>query len=32
MKSAAMEFGQHGITVNAIIPGLVATPLTRYEK
>ena len=32
MKSAAMEFGQHSITVNAIIPGLVDTPLTRYEK
>ena len=32
MKSAAMELGQHNITVNAIIPGLVDTPLTRYEK
>ena len=32
MKSAAMEFGQYGITVNALIPGLVDTPLTRYEK
>ena len=32
MKSAAMELGQHGITVNAIVPGLVDTPLTRYEK
>ncbi len=32
MKSAALEFGQHGITVNALIPGLVDTPLTRYEK
>jgi NAD(P)-dependent dehydrogenase (short-subunit alcohol dehydrogenase family) len=30
MKSAAMELGQHNITVNAIIPGLVDTPLTRY--
>ena len=27
-----MELGQHNITVNAIIPGLVDTPLTRYEK
>ena len=32
MKSAAMELGQHGVTVNAIVPGLVDTPLTRYEK
>ena len=32
MKSAAMELGQHGITVNALIPGLVDTALTRYEK
>ena len=31
MKSAAMELGEHGITVNALIPGLVDTPLTRYE-
>jgi NAD(P)-dependent dehydrogenase (short-subunit alcohol dehydrogenase family) len=31
MKSAAMEFGQHNITVNALIPGLVDTALTRYE-
>jgi len=30
MKSAAMELGQYGITVNALIPGLVATPLTLY--
>ena len=32
MKSAAMEFGQYGITVNALIPGLVDTALTRYDK
>jgi NAD(P)-dependent dehydrogenase (short-subunit alcohol dehydrogenase family) len=32
MKSAALELGQYGITVNAIIPGLVDTALTRYEK
>ena len=31
MKSAAIELGQHNITVNALIPGLVDTPLTRYE-
>ena len=31
MKSAAMEFGKYNITVNALIPGLVDTPLTRYE-
>ncbi len=31
MKSAAMEWGTYGITVNALIPGLVDTPLTRYE-
>ena len=32
LKSAALEFGQYNITVNALIPGLVDTPLTRYEK
>ena len=32
MKSAAMELGQHGITVTGLIPGLVDTPLTRYPK
>ncbi len=32
MKSAALEFGQYNITVNALIPGLVDTPLTRYDK
>ena len=31
MKSAAIEFGEYNITVNALIPGLVDTPLTRYE-
>ena len=31
MKSAALELGEYGITVNALIPGLVDTPLTRYE-
>jgi NAD(P)-dependent dehydrogenase (short-subunit alcohol dehydrogenase family) len=32
MKSAALELGQYNITVNALIPGLVDTPLTRYYK
>lgn len=32
MKSAAMELGEHNITVNALIPGLVDTALTRYRK
>ena len=31
MKSAAMELGAYNITVNALIPGLVDTDLTRYE-
>jgi NAD(P)-dependent dehydrogenase (short-subunit alcohol dehydrogenase family) len=32
MKSAALELGQYNITVNALIPGLVDTELTLYEK
>ena len=32
MKSAALELGQYHITVNALIPGLVDTQLTRYTK
>jgi len=32
MKSAAMELGPHNITVNALIPGLIDTPLTRHES
>jgi NAD(P)-dependent dehydrogenase (short-subunit alcohol dehydrogenase family) len=31
MKSAALELGEHGITVNAVIPGLIDTVLTRHE-
>ena len=31
MKSAALELGPHGITVNAVIPGLGHTALTRHE-
>ncbi len=30
MKSASMELGKHKVTVNALIPGLVDTALTRY--
>jgi NAD(P)-dependent dehydrogenase (short-subunit alcohol dehydrogenase family) len=30
MKSAALELGEYDITVNALIPGLVDTALTRY--
>ena len=32
MKSAALELGKHRITVNAVIPGLIDTPLTRHEE
>ena len=32
MKSAALELGKHGITVNALIPGLIDTPLTRHKE
>jgi NAD(P)-dependent dehydrogenase (short-subunit alcohol dehydrogenase family) len=31
MKSAALELGKYKITVNALVPGLVDTPLTRNE-
>jgi NAD(P)-dependent dehydrogenase (short-subunit alcohol dehydrogenase family) len=32
MKSAALELGQHQIRVNAVIPGLIDTALTRHEE
>ena len=32
MKSAALELGEYNITVNAVIPGLVDTVLTRYNE
>lgn len=32
MKSAALELGKHGITVNCLVPGLIDTPLTRHEE
>ena len=32
MKSAALELGAYNITVNAVIPGLVNTALTRHEE
>jgi NAD(P)-dependent dehydrogenase (short-subunit alcohol dehydrogenase family) len=31
MKSAALELGEHNITVNAVVPGLIDTALTRHE-
>ena len=30
-KSAALELGQHKITVNVVVPGLIDTPLTRHR-
>ncbi len=32
MKSAALDLGQYGVTVNAVIPGLIDTELTRHEE
>ena len=31
-KSAALQLGAYDITVDALIPGLVDTALTRYDK
>ena len=28
-KTAAVEYGRHGITCNAVLPGLIATPLVQ---
>lgn len=32
MKSAALELAKYGITVNALVPGLIDTLLTRHEE
>lgn len=32
MKSAALELGQYGIPVNAVIPGMIDTALTRDRQ
>ncbi|MDB5039199.1 MAG: putative short-chain type dehydrogenase/reductase [Bacteriovoracaceae bacterium] len=32
VKSAALEFGVYGTTVNAVVPGLIDTELTRHEE
>ena len=32
MKSAALELGPYRITVNALVPGLIDTPLTRHKE
>jgi NAD(P)-dependent dehydrogenase (short-subunit alcohol dehydrogenase family) len=32
MKSLALELGEKKITVNAVIPGLIDTPLTRNHS
>ena len=32
MKSSALELGKYGITVNALVPGLIDMPLTRHEE
>ena len=32
MKSLALELGEHKITVNAVVPGLIDTALTRHRS
>lgn len=32
MKSAALELADYGITVNAVVPGLIDTALTRHQE
>ena len=32
MKSAALELGVHKITVNAVVPAVIDTPLTRHRQ
>jgi len=32
VKSAALELGKNKITVNAVIPGLIDTPMTRNDR